>query len=171
MTSGWALRLERAARGLTPFGLTLLLALFAVLPWPLPGFAAVTPAFTLIAVYFWSIYRPDRLPYAATFAIGFVQDVLSGNPIGITSMVLLIAQGIVVSQRRFFPGKTFIVVWWGFMLIVPGAMLISWSLGSLYSGTLLPPGAFVVQMFLTVLLYPPLTYLFSRAHRHLMSGA
>ena len=35
------------------------------LPLHIPGYAALTPAFTLMAVYHWTIYRPDLLPALA----------------------------------------------------------------------------------------------------------
>src|SRR5207248_10284813 len=57
-----------------PIATTLLAATIAILPVPVPGYAALTPAFTLMAVYHWTIYRPDLLPPIGVFAIGLAQD-------------------------------------------------------------------------------------------------
>ena len=91
-----------------------MLVFAAALPWRLPAFAEVTPAFAVMAVFYWTIYRPERLPYVATFGIGVLQDLLAGTPLGMTALLLLVVQGVVASQRTFFRGKPFLVIWWGF---------------------------------------------------------
>ncbi len=167
MIVGFWYRFEMAMRGLTPVLMTLLLALLAVVPLHIPEFAPITPALTVIAVYYWGIYRPDLTPMAAIFAVGIVQDTLAGTPLGLTSLVLIVVRAVVVSQRRFFHGKTFLVEWWGFMLVAPGAALLSWVLASLYFGVLVAPRPLGFQLLLTIALYPCLTWLFARAQQHL----
>ena len=130
MRSGLWYRFEGAVRGLTPFILTLLLAMLTVVPLRIPDFAQVTPSLTVIAVYYWSIYRPDLLPLAAVFGVGLFQDALAGTPLGLTALVLISVQYAVISQRRFFHGKSFLVEWWGFMLVAPVAALASWLLAA-----------------------------------------
>ena len=66
--------LDRGLRGLCPFVLTIGLVLVSVLPILAPGTGPITPALTLMAVYFWSVHRPDLLPIAATFVVGVVQE-------------------------------------------------------------------------------------------------
>ena len=171
MIVGFWYRFEMALRGLTPVLMTLMLAFLAVVPLHIPEFAPVTPALTVIAVYYWGIYRPDLTPMAAVFAVGIVQDTLAGTPLGFTSLVLIVVQAVVVSQRRFFHGKTFLVEWWGFMLVAPGAALLSWVLASLYYGVLVAPRPLGFQLLLTIALYPCLTWLFARAQQHLLRPA
>ncbi len=164
-------RFERAVRGLTPLVLTLALALLSVVPLRIPGFAPITPALTVMAVYYWGIYRPDLLPLVAVFLIGIVQDTLAGTPLGLSSLVLLVVQAVVVSQRRFFHGKTFLVEWWGFMLVAPGALFASWTLAALYFGAVLAPKPLGFQLLLTITLYPCLSWLFARVQQHLLQHA
>ncbi len=171
MTLGLRYRIERALLGLAPLVLTLALVFLGVLPWPVPNFAPVTPCLTLMAVYYWTIYRPELLPPSATFLVGLVQDGLSGTPLGLNVLLLLLAHGVVVSQRRFFYGKTFLVEWWGFMLVAPGVMLVGWLLASLYNGALMAPGPIGVQLLLTIAFYPCLAWLFARAQHHLLRSA
>ncbi len=167
MIVGFWYRFEMALRGLTPALMTLRGALRAVVPLRIPEFAPITPSLTVIAVYYWGIYRPDLTPMAAIFAVGIVQDTLAGTPLGLTSLVLIVVRAVVVSQRRFFHGKTFLVEWWGFMLVAPGATLLSWVLASLYYGVLVAPRPLGFQLLLTIALYPCLTWLFARAQQHL----
>ncbi len=160
-------RVDLGARMAAPMALSILLVFLTVLPVPIPGFAAVTPAMTLIAVYYWTIYRPDLLPAVGVFAIGFLLDAMSGTPLGVSPLVLLGVQFAVGSQRRFFYGATFLVEWWGFMLIAPGALAAAWILSSLYFGAWIPLRPLGFELLLTVALYPLLTGLFGRLNRHL----
>ena len=171
MRVGFWYRFEVALRGLSPLFWTLTLALLTVVPLRIPDFAPVTPALTVIAVYYWGIYRPDLTPIVGTFAIGMFQDMVAGTPLGMTSLVLISVHAVVVSQRRFFHGKTFLVEWWGFMLVAPGAALLSWVLASLYFGVLVAPRPLGFQLLLTITLYPALAWLFARAQQHVLRPA
>ena len=166
----WMERSELQLRSLTHFTITLLLVLASAVPWHIPMFSPVTPAFAAMAIYYWSIYRPDKLPYVATFSLGLLHDLLTGTPLGLSALIYLLGQGVLNSQRTFFHGKPFLVVWWGFSLVMPGMALVSWVIASLYFNTLLPPMPFVVQVVLTVLLYPLFGLLLSALHRHIIRG-
>ncbi len=171
MSTGLWYRFEGAVRGLTPFILTLALAMLTVVPLRIPDFAPVTPSLTVIAVYYWTIHRPDLLPLAAVFGVGLFQDALAGTPLGMTALVLILVQHVVISQRRFFHGKTFLVEWWGFMLIAPVAALASWLLASLYFTSLVAVRPLGFQLLLSIALYPCLALLFSRIQHHLLRSA
>ena len=154
MMGEWPQRAESWLRGLIPVTVTVLLVFAGSLPWRLPAFVEVTPAFAAMAVFYWTIYRPERLPYYATFGIGVLQDLLAGTPLGMTALVLLIVQGVVASQRTFFRGKPFLVVWWGFSMVMPATGLLSWIIGSACLGTLVPLLPILMQAFLTMLIFP-----------------
>ena len=152
--SDWLQWTDRSLRGMIPVTVTVVLVFAGSLPWRLPALAEVTPAFAVMAVFYWTIYRPERFPYAATFGIGVLQDLLTGTPLGMTALVLLIVQGVVASQRTFFRGKPFLVIWWGFSLVMPAVGLLTWIIGSACLGALVPPLPIVVQVVLTLLLFP-----------------
>lgn len=171
MRSSLWYRFELAVRGLTPFIVTVSLAVLTVIPLRIPDFAPVTPALTVIAVYYWSIYRPDLLPMAAVFGVGLFQDALAGMPLGLTALVLILVQYVVIAQRRFFHSKTFLVEWWGFLLVAPGAALVSWLLASLYFGVLVAPRPLGFQLLLSIALYPCLAWLFTRIQHYLLRSA
>src|ERR1700692_2830608 len=121
-------RAHSAVARMLPIATTLLAATIAILPVPVPGYAALTPAFTLMAVYHWTIYRPDLLPPIGVFAVGLAQDLLSGAPVGIGALVLLLARAAVLRGRRYFINRTFPFVWTGFALLGARAMLTLWAL-------------------------------------------
>ncbi|MBT4710871.1 MAG: rod shape-determining protein MreD, partial [Alphaproteobacteria bacterium] len=110
-------RLLRILRLLLPGLVTFVAVLLTVLPLGIPFAAVVTPFLSLMAVYYWSIYRPDLLPPAAVFVLGVLQDILTGGPVGLLALVLLLVQALAVSQRRILLGQAFSVEWAGLLLI------------------------------------------------------
>ena len=158
-------RLLRILRLLLPGLVTFIAVLLTVLPLGIPFAAVVTPFLSLMAVYYWSIYRPDLLPPAAVFVLGVLQDMLTGGPVGLLALVLLLVQALAVSQRRILLGQAFSVEWAGLLLVVAGAGAVSWTLASVYYLALVPPVPFVVQALITAALYPLGSWLFARVAR------
>ena len=162
-------RLDLWARQLTPFGLTLALVIFSVVPVHVPGFARVAPLLALMAVYHWSVFYPRLLPAYAVFAIGVLQDSLAGTALGVNALVLLVTYGIVLSQRRFLVGKSFFIVWLGFAIVAILAMAVSWALVSAFSVTFIDAKALVFQYLLTLGLYPVMCWFFLRWQQAFLS--
>ena len=156
---------------LMPTATTILCVFATVVPIHLPGFAVVTPAFVLVAVYHWSIYRPDLLPFVATFAAGLLLDLLNGAPLGISSLVLLLSRALVVGQRGLFVGHGFTVVWAGFVGLAAAAAVFEWTIVSVFYGLLLDPRPFLFQAVLTVSAFPVVSYFLVRAQRGLLMRA
>ena len=130
-------RVNSGVARMLPIATTLLAAIIAILPVPVPGYAALTPAFTLMAVYHWTIYRPDLLPPIGVFGVGLAQDLLGGAPVGVGTLVLLLARAAVLRARRYFINRTFPFVWTGFTLLGAAAMLALWALHCLIATDIL----------------------------------
>jgi rod shape-determining protein MreD len=149
-----------------------LLGLFGVFLLALPVRIAEghipTPLLPLVIVFFWSIYGPNYLPAASVFAIGLLQDFLSGGPLGLWPGVYLFTQYMVLSQRSYFLGREQKVVWFGFAFAAASAALIIWLVMSLMSGTLLPFWGLVGQMTVTIVSYPIFSAGFAQFHRRVI---
>ena len=143
----------------------------SIVPLHLPGFAEVAPGFVLMAVFHWSIYRPDLLPFFAVFLAGLCLDLLNGAPLGISSLIFLIARAVILSQRKHFVGRSFAVVWAGFVVLVAAAEALEWALASALNSMLIDPRPFLFQAVLTVALYPVVSYLLARIQRNLLMRA
>lgn len=158
----------RLVPGLTTF----LFALVSVVPLHVPGLAVVTPAFMLMAVYHWTIYRPDLLPLGAIFVIGVLLDLLSGTPyVGISALTLLLARTVLLANRRHFVNRTFPVLWGGFLALAAGTFTFQWAIVSLLHKAVLGVRPAIFQAVLTVACFPVGSYLLVRAHRaFLMRG-
>ncbi|MGH7046907.1 MAG: rod shape-determining protein MreD [Stellaceae bacterium] len=160
---------DNIVAGLLPSITTVVAAWFAIQPFHIPGHASLSPAYILMAVYHWTIYRPELLPPLVVFLIGAIFDLISGGPPGVTALFLLLARAITWHSRRRFIGKPFLFVWGGFALLAIAAM--GWRCGvhALLGSS---PGDFrncLFQSVLTVALFPIASLLLVRAQRALMS--
>ncbi|HZS84053.1 MAG TPA: rod shape-determining protein MreD [Stellaceae bacterium] len=153
-----------------PTATTFLLLIAAVLPFRVPDYATVTPLFVLAAIYYWTIYRPELLPPLAVFVSGLTLDLLTGAPLGVSSLLLLLARTLVLTQRRFFVDRLFPFVWGGFTLLAAAAIAFLWLLGSLLEGAMLDMRAAALQWVLTVACFPAVGYLLMRIQRAFMSA-
>ncbi len=162
MTSGFWHRLDMLARQLTPAVLTLVLVIINVMPLHIPGFSRIAPLLPLMAVYHWAIFRPRLLPAYLVFLIGLLQDVLTGTPIGVNALVLLAVYGAVLSQKKFFIGKSFFILWLGFSVIAAGALAVNWGLISAINLTLVEPRTVIFQYLLTLGFFPAVAFVFLR---------
>jgi len=165
MTPGFWNRMDLLARQLTPAILALALVILNVVPLHIPGFSRVAPLLPLMAVYHWAIFRPRLLPAYAVFLIGLLQDILTGAPIGVNAFVFLVAYGAVLSQKRFFIGKSFFILWLGFALIAAGAAVINWLAVSILSAALVEPRTVLFQYLMTLGFFPAVAWFFLRWQR------
>ncbi|HTH15952.1 MAG TPA: rod shape-determining protein MreD [Magnetospirillum sp.] len=162
MKSSIWVRMDTWVRHLVPISVTIFLLLLTAIPTHMPGFAGIAPVLPMIGVYYWAIYRPDLLPAWAAFLVGFLYDIISGTPLGVNALVLLLVQGTAASQRKFFLGKSFMVAWWAFGLLAAGAIGLSWILVVILTGTVLDALPVIFEYLLTMGLFPVLTWALAR---------
>jgi rod shape-determining protein MreD len=161
---------QREASGfphkLVPFLTTLLFVLISVVPLDIPGFAVVAPAFALMAVFHWTIYRPDLLPPVTVFIAGLLLDLLNGTPyVGTSALSLLLVRTVLMGQRRFFINRLFPVLWAGFLGTAAAVVVFEWALVSALHGAPLGARPFIFEAALTVASFPVGSYLLARAQR------
>jgi rod shape-determining protein MreD len=149
---------------------TLAAMVISIQPAPIPGYAAVAPAFTLMAVYHWTIYQPKLLPPLSLFLIGVTQDLLTGAPPGVSALVMLLARAVVLRLRRQFINRPFPFVWTGFAILSGGAMLFHWVLHCLLDRALIDFRGTIFRTVLTISLFPAASFLLGRTQRSLMNS-
>ncbi len=153
---------------LVPVLLSLVLAIFSVIPVEIPGYSSVTPNLFLMSLYHWTLYRPRHLPYASIFMIGLLIDLLTSAPggtIGLQPLVFLLIRNQVLANRRYFVDKSFPYVWWGFALTAISVSLFLWVAGSALNNRFLEPRSFAFQTVLTVGLFPIMSWVFVQIQR------
>jgi rod shape-determining protein MreD len=167
-TTVWQ-KLDHAARRGVPVSITVFLLFFGMIPLHLPGLPSLAPMYTLMAVYFWSVYRPDSFGYGAAFGIGVAEDLLVGTPLGSTALALLLCQWIVFNQQKFFSNRPFPEVWLAFAFVAFGSGAVRWICAGLVGSGAFPPlGDTLASALMTVVLYPLVGWLLARAQMNLM---
>ena len=162
-------RLDVLGRSFVPFLVTLLLAVLMALPLRLPALSLIMPALTLVAVYYWAVHKPHLMPLWAVFLIGLVQDLLSGEPLGVAIIVLLCTHAFISWQRRVFLSASFGLVWCMFMLVAAAALTLMWLLACLGLMAYVDPQPLMFQYLLTVAAYPFFAWLMVRGQKLLAS--
>lgn len=160
-------RLEETGRLLMPHFLLVSLLMLCVMTLPFLPAGAMKPQLVLMAVYYWAIYRPTLLPLVYCFTLGVLIDVLTGMPVGINALILVLTHWIVRDQRRFLMGQLYSTIWAVFGFVAIASIFVQWALCGLVNlhwGPLLPvfTGA-LVSMFL----FPFITLLLVITHRML----
>ncbi len=161
-------RLDLVARNLLPVSFTILLIMIGMLPIRPPDASAIVPSMALIAVFFWTIYRPDLMPEWAVFLIGLFQDLMAGGLVGLGTLVLLLVQQVVKTQRRTCINAPFLLCWAIFALVVVGAQSVAWLLTCGLHLRLVSPMPGVFEGLLTLAFFPPLAWIFARMQRLLL---
>jgi rod shape-determining protein MreD len=147
-------RIDQGARRFLPLLSTMLLMLVSIIAWPLPYVGEIKPSLGLIAVYYWSIHRPDLFRPLGVFALGVLHDAIHFLPLGLTAFIYVAVHQLVLSQRRFFVGHAFFMLWLGFALIMLIVTVGHWLiLSALHSQwmTFLP---ILVQGAITIAVFP-----------------
>jgi rod shape-determining protein MreD len=154
-----------AARQAFPVALTGALLIVLSTPMGFPGQAQMQPAWTLASVYFWTLFRPASLPAPAVFALGLLLDLLAQGPIGISILILLLAQATALRIRRVLVRQGFAVVWLMFFLFAGTAATLEWALVSLLTWRSLSFWPALFEFGMAVGAYPILATLLTHAHR------
>lgn len=170
MRPGLLQRLDLKLRQALPGLLTFVFVLLSVAPVRLPDYALVAPGLVLIALFYWTVHRPDLLKPWHACLLGLFDDILSGTSLGVNALVLTLVHWAVTSQHTFFRGKSFAVVWLAFSLLAPGAIVVTALLSFVAARAIIDPMVVLVQILLTIAFYPPLAWLLGRAQRVFMSG-
>lgn len=170
MTATFWQRVDKVGRNLAPFAVTVMMVLVGMIPLPVPGYAPVAPNLTLVSVYYWTIHRPDLMRPRVAFLIGLLQDFLTGGPLGVNALLLIVAQWAVLNQRRVFLASTFALLWLGFTLVMAGAVVLQWLAFTALDGVALSILPALFQGLLTVAVFPAVGWLLIRVHRAFLNG-
>ena len=108
--------------------LLLVLLLLNASALPIGDSIKVQVPLLLIAVFYWSVYRPGLMPLWLVFVCGVFLDFLTGVPLGLSAFVLMAVALIVRDQRILLLGQTFATLWFVFALFCAAAAGLKWFL-------------------------------------------
>ncbi len=161
----WTERAELAVRMVLPYGVIFFLFILNIvaLPWPLSG--DVRTPFVLMAIYYWSLYRPTMMPVWMAFVLGIAFDLIVGVPVGLNAFVFVCVQWIVSDQRRFLMGQSFIMIWLSFVFLMTAFILLQWAAISALNFSWLPVMPALFSILAGVALLPPVYALLHLTHK------
>lgn len=124
--STWGERLDSSIRITLAYGLVIALFILNIVALPHPFTGLIQIPFVLIALYYWSIYRPTLFPAFLAFAAGLFLDIIGGGPLGVNALIFYAFYWVVADQRGFLLGQSFWVIWFGFGILNACVVLIKW---------------------------------------------
>ena len=163
------LRIDAAARQAIPVTLTLILVLLSALPAVLPIFRETSPAWVLIAVFHWSVYRPDLMPVQAVFFIGLLQDFLLGLPPGLSALIFVLLRGWAGQIAGLAAGRSFLNHWVLFAGVAALAFLLRYVIVTLWYERIIGPVPVLVDLAFTIGVFPLISWVFARIQKGLLA--
>lgn len=119
-------------------GLFLLLSIFLdyflIQYWPLHA-----PWLSIMVIWYWSLYQPEKFPIFMIFLFGFLQDFLFlGVPYGTHSFIFISGHLLVLNQSYFIGTQPFYIHWilLGFFLFL--SLLLRLMISMLLTLSILP---------------------------------
>jgi hypothetical protein len=104
------------------------------------------------------------------FLFGLLNDILHFYPVGLTAVVYLIVYQLSFSQRRFFAGQIFYMLWFGFLIAAGINLVMAWIILSFYNHAPVPLSSVLTQFAFTVIIFPFPAWLLIRLQRLILSN-
>lgn len=150
----WWRNLIVQLRALVPLFTGLLAIGLDTAPLPFGALGDWLASLTLAVTFYWSLTRPDLFNPSAAFILGIVYDALTGLPLGLSSVTLMVLRQIITVQRGFFHAVTFPILWLCFAVLALLLESLRWLGIGLYFERVFAYQALLLQTGLTVVLYP-----------------
>lgn len=121
-----------ALRYIVPLTSIILLTLIAALPWGLPSEDRFfLPFLPVIAIHYWGLRRPERVPEWFVFMAGLCLDTLTHGPLGYWALVYLAAYAFGVLSQPF-GNNSFLARTGLFVASLLAVAFTAWAAASLY---------------------------------------
>lgn len=156
-------------RGYVPLIISIFLSALMLLPIGTGVSNVMMPHFAMMCVFYWSASRPLMMPYGACALIGFILDLWLDVPMGLNLMLLVLARLFVLSQIKYFKGRSRLVYWGVFSMMATGLFVISWVVISVLSGHMVAVQPVLQQLLLTIFSYAVIGFILGRIRRSVLS--
>jgi rod shape-determining protein MreD len=172
MTVDWRERIGWLWRMALVQAVTIILLILGTLSFAIPYLSEIRPYFVMMAIFYWSIYRPSVVSPILVFMLGLALDILTQAPIGLNALIFVVLQWVVSHQRVFLMGQPYVMIWIGFGFTAALCASIQFLVYLILSGGApLPTDTLVASTVLTFVLFPPVSLIFIFLHRLLPQTA
>lgn len=138
---------------------SVLLMLLAYVPVYMGIFNNIRADLGLIAIYFWMLNRADLFDLKSVVFMGLVDGTLSSSVFGLELFAYLLMYVLTLNLRKFLVGRSFLVIWYGFMAITLVVLLLKWSVAAIYYGQFLPFTPLMFSYLQNAAIYPLISVL------------
>lgn len=153
------------------YGLFAVLLLMLMANWSLPYFTVFKPQIVLIAVFYWTLYRPSLMPPWVVFATGLLLDAVNpAVPMGTHALSYLLILGLLKPRRRMLMGQPFMMIWVGFIAVMVIDMAIKVAVMSILTASRPSTEIILLNGLVTILVFPMVLMLLVFVHRFLPAG-
>jgi rod shape-determining protein MreD len=159
---------NRVLGSIVPVFLAMLGVVIANLPTSLLGGIVPAPLLGLMPVYFWCLVRPDLMPPFWAFAVGLLEDVLSGGPPGVWTLAFVTTYAVVDGQRDVFAGLSGLGAILGFAIAAAVACATAYLVETMYYWRIPPLAPVMGELAMSVFFYLPAAMLLGLIHRRLV---
>ena len=153
-------KFENFPRFLFAHSIIFFLFVFSLINLSLPLTGQIRPFFILMAIFYWSMHRPNMIHPLLLFVYGIAFDLILNFPVGLHAILFLLVQWVIKTQRAFFMGQPYLVVWICFACTCFSVFAIEWIFFSVISSMLLNLTPVLSSFLLTVLMFPPVSLFF-----------
>ena len=159
---------NRIVASVIPVTLAILGGLIANTPVSFLGGIVPPPLLGLMPVYFWCLVRPDLMPPFWAFAIGLLEDILSGGPPGVWAVAFVVTYAAIDRQRDAFAGLSGLGAILGFATAAALACACAYGVVAFYYWRLPPLAPVMGELATTVFFYLPVVAFLGLVHRRLV---
>lgn len=158
-------KLEIFARFCSAYCLLAVFLMLDMISFNVPYFNEIRPSFTLMALFYWSIYRPSMVPSWLAFLLGLLIDIVSGLPLGLNALLYVIVARIIQSQRKIFMGQVFLSIYIGYVLASAGVAVLEWAIFCLIGFEIVAFKPVMGSMLLGFAFFPVAFLLMNATHK------
>ena len=133
------------------------------LPAPFDGFTSVP--FLIITVFFWAAYRHGFLPPLVVFTIGLLADIITGAPIGVGAIILVLLHWAISTQRAFITAQSFAMVWLVFAIVYAAIVTLQLLVFGFIQFQWTSITQIVPQFFTGIIAFPFVTVIYHLAYK------
>lgn len=147
-------RADRLARMTVPYLLVLFMYLGNIIFIDIVLTGVFKVPMFLMALFYWSIYRPTLLPTWLVFILGLLFDIFTDYPLGMNTLIFLLIQWLVRDQRKYLMSQNFVFIFFSFALVALAFFVYQWLLFGVLNGDFISALDWLLSFVLTVLLFP-----------------
>jgi len=109
---------------LLPFMTSVVFMLLSYIPINVSIFNNIRPDLGLACIYFWMLHRPDLFGLSEIVFLGLINGAISSALSGAGVFAYLVMYVLVYNTQKFFNAKSFVVIWYGFIAVALGTLLV-----------------------------------------------